>query len=64
MDNTKMMRKIKVVKEYMKGTITISEAAKRAKLSVWEMERYLVENGFKSAYSIEDLEREIRDMKG
>ena len=33
--------------EYIKGKITFSEAASRAELSLWEMQKYLVENGFK-----------------
>ncbi len=45
---------------YTQGKITFSESAKQAGLTLWEMERYLVENGFKSEYSIEDLERELK----
>lgn len=52
--------KRKVVEEYIKGNITFSEAAYRSGVSLWEMEKYMVENGFKSNYSIEDLERELK----
>jgi len=48
---------------YVKGIITFSEAAKQADLTLWEMEKYLVEQGFRSSYSIEDLEDEMEDMK-
>jgi len=49
--------------EYLRGNITFSEAAHRAGLTLWEMEKYLVERGFRSGYSTEDLEREMRLLK-
>ena len=55
--------KKKASEEYIKGNITLSEAAGQADLTIWEMEKYLVENGFKSDYSIEDLEREIELLR-
>jgi metal-responsive CopG/Arc/MetJ family transcriptional regulator len=42
---------------YLRGSITFSEAAHRAGLTLWEMEKYLVEQGFKSSYSIEDRKK-------
>lgn len=51
---------MKSAEEYIEGSITLPEAAYRAGLTIWEMEKYLVEHGFKSSYSIEDLEREMR----
>ncbi len=33
------------------------EAAHQTGLTIWEMEKYLVEKGFKSSYSIEDLKK-------
>jgi len=53
----------KSAEEYIKGNITLSEAAFQAGLTLWEIEKYLVENGFKSSYSIEDLEREIQILE-
>lgn len=53
----------KAAQEYLKGRITLSEAAHRAGLTIWEMEKYLVEQGFRSSYSVEDLERETKMMK-
>jgi predicted HTH domain antitoxin len=53
----------KTAEEYLKGSITLSEAAHLAGLTIWEMEKYLVEHGFKSSYSIEDLEREMKILK-
>ena len=44
---------------YKKGKITLSEAANRANLTLWEMEKFLVDRGYKSEYSIEDLEKEM-----
>lgn len=50
----------KVAEEYLKGNITLSEAAHKSGLTLWEMEKYLVQQGFKSSYSIEDLEKELK----
>ncbi len=51
--------KRKAAEDYMKGKITMSEAANKADITVWEMEKFLVENGYKSDYSVEDLDREL-----
>jgi metal-responsive CopG/Arc/MetJ family transcriptional regulator len=52
----------KVAEDYLAGRITFSEAARRAKLTLWEMEQYLIEKGFKSTYSIKDLENELKAL--
>ncbi len=52
--------KEKAAEKYLTGKITMSEAARQADLTMWEMEKYLVESGFKSSYSIEDLEKEVK----
>ena len=52
--------KKKAAEEYIKGKITLSEAASKAELTIWEMEQYLVESGYKSSYSIEDFNTEIK----
>lgn len=44
---------------YRREDITISEAADLAECTLWEMERYLVQEGYTSEYSIADLEREF-----
>lgn len=51
--------KKKSAEDYIKGRITMSEAARRAEISIWEMEKYLVEQGYKSEYSVEDLNEEL-----
>jgi len=56
--------KKKVAEDYKKGKITISKAANRAEMTVWEMEKYLVEQGYKSDYSIEDLNEELELISG
>ena len=56
--------KKKVAEDYKKGKITISEAANRAEMTVWEMEKYLVEQGYKSDYSIEDFNEELELISG
>jgi len=55
--------KQKAAQKYTQGKVTISEAARQAELTVWEMEKFLVENGFKSEYSIEDLDGELKLLK-
>lgn len=52
--------KKKIFDEYSKGNISFSKAAELAGISLWEMEKYLVSNGYKSEYSIEDLEKEMK----
>lgn len=54
----------KAAEDYVKGNITFSEAAHQAGLTLWEMEKYLIEQGFKSDYSIEDLEKELKILEG
>jgi len=56
------MRK-KAAEEYKKGNITFSEASHQAGLTLWEMEKFLVEQGFKSSYSTEDFEKEMKNLK-
>lgn len=53
----------KVAQSYREGKITLSGAAKIAEVTLWEMEKYLVEKGFKSSYSLEDLESELKTLE-
>lgn len=53
----------KAAERYLKEKITLSEAAHQAELTIWEMEKFLVEQGFKSNYSTEDLEREMKILE-
>lgn len=55
--------KKRAAEDYIKGKITISEAAHRGEMTVWEIEKYLVEEGYKSSYSIEDLGKETDSLK-
>ena len=57
------LMKQKSVESYIREEITFSEAAHRAGLTLFEMEKYLVEKGFKSDYSLEDLEDEMKILK-
>ena len=52
--------KKKAAEDYITGKITMSKAAKQAEITVWEMEKYLIDQGYRSEYSIEDLEKEIK----
>ncbi|MCI0562326.1 MAG: UPF0175 family protein [Nitrososphaera sp.] len=54
--------KEKAAERYLQGKVTLSRAAHESGLTLWEMEKYLVERGFKSSYSVEDLERELNLM--
>jgi len=54
----------RVAKSYIEGRLTLSEAAKIAGVTLWEMEKYLVEKGFRSSYSIDDLEKELKILEG
>ncbi|MBI5389376.1 UPF0175 family protein [Candidatus Woesearchaeota archaeon] len=69
MDRSSTLRKLIVLgyKEHMKkkaaedyrgGRITLTQAASIAELTVWDMEHYLVEHGFKTGYSLDDLRTE------
>ena len=59
----KELIKRKAAEQYIKGKITLSAAAKRAELTLFEMEKYLVEQGFKSQYSIKDLKEELKNLE-
>ena len=56
------LRKEKAAAKYRKGEFTLSEAAHQAGLTIWEMERHLVEQGLSSSYSVEDLTREVQSL--
>jgi predicted HTH domain antitoxin len=49
-------------KLYREGKITLSRAAELAGLTFFEMEQYLVERGYRSEYSIEDLEEDMKTL--
>ena len=52
--------KQKAKEKYIIGHITISQAAKMSNLTIWEMQKYLTEEGYKSEYSIKDLEEDMK----
>lgn len=55
--------KEKAAERYLQGKVTLSKAAHESGLTLWEMEKYLVERGFKSSYSTEDLEKELELLR-
>lgn len=74
LDRSAMLRKLlklgisdylkqKAKENYLAGKVTLSEAARRANITIWEMQRYLVEEGYQSKYSIKDLEGDLKIMK-
>jgi len=59
----KEIMKQKAAEDYIKGKITLSQSAALASLTLWEMESFLIQEGYKSQYSIEDLEKELKSLK-
>ena len=53
----------RAAEEYLAGKITLSGAAHKAEITIWDMQKYLVDGGFKSSYSVTDLEKELRMLK-
>ena len=51
--------KKKAVEKYREGKTTMSGAAAMAGLSIWDFEQYLIANGYRSQYSVEDLKQEL-----
>ncbi len=45
--------------KYIQDKVTLSQAARIANITIWEMQKYLVETGYKSEYSIKDLEEDM-----
>jgi len=60
LEGYKGLKKKEALEKYKEGKITFSAAAKEAGMTLWEMEKFLVEKGYKSEYSIEDLEKESK----
>ncbi|MFW6111305.1 MAG: UPF0175 family protein [Thermoproteota archaeon] len=56
----KLHKKEIAAQKYRKGEITISQAAREAGTTIWEMEKFLVESGYTSQYNIKDLQRETK----
>lgn len=48
---------------YREGRLTLSGAAEAAGLTLWEMQQHLVEKGYRSTYSLDDLEQELRALE-
>ena len=55
--------KQKAKERYLAGKVTLSEAARMANITIWEMQRYLVEECYLSKYSSEDLETDLKIIK-
>ena len=53
----------KAAEGYAEGRISLSEDARKTEVTIWEMEKYLVDKEFKSNYSVEDLAKELRLLK-
>lgn len=53
----------RTAKKYKKGEITISKAAEIANTTIWEMQKYLTDQGYQSEYTIKDLKKETKQLK-
>ncbi|MBI4141541.1 UPF0175 family protein [Candidatus Woesearchaeota archaeon] len=60
---TILVTKQKSAQSYREGRITLSEAAHKAGLTLWDFQHYLVDAGFISSYSIEDITEELKLLK-
>lgn len=58
----KAYMKKKAAEKYKEGKIILSKAAKLANVTVWTFEQYLVQHGYKSKYSLKDLEQELDNL--
>lgn len=56
-------RKEKAAKLYREGKTSISGAAEVAGLTIREMIEYLIEKGYRSSYSYEDLKKELKVLE-
>lgn len=74
LDRSTMLRKLlklgfvdymkqKAKEKYLAGKITISECARMANCTLWEFQKYLVEQGYTSSYSIKDLEEDMKVLR-
>jgi len=57
------LAKEKAAQHYREGNVTFSEAADQSGLSLWDFQHYLVDKGFVSSYSLEDLEEELQHLR-
>ena len=54
---------MRATQSYKERKITFSEAAHRAGLTLWDMQHYLIDAGFRSEYSLDDLQKEMGLLK-
>lgn len=54
--------KARAAENYRKGKVTLSAAARQAGLTVADMAHYLVDQGFVSSYSLDDLKEELKRL--
>ena len=52
--------KLPAAQLYCQNTVTLTEAAHRAGLTLLDFQHYLVDKGFVSSYSLEDLSEELQ----
>ena|SRR3989338_9233226 len=45
---------------YREGKITLTDAAHRADLTLWDFQHYLIDKGFTSSYSVADISEELK----
>lgn len=55
-------QKNKAAEKYKKELITLSQAAKESNTTLWEFQKYLIEEGYTSTYSLKDLQEETQNL--
>lgn len=58
----KEWKKDQAAERYRRGEITLTKAAEEAEITIWEMEKFLVNSGYVSKYSVKDLKRELSKL--
>lgn len=58
----KKRKKERAAEKYKKGKVTLSKVAEEAETTIWEMEKFLIDSGYISKYSVKDLQREISQI--
>ncbi|MDP3104761.1 MAG: ribbon-helix-helix protein, CopG family [Candidatus Methanoperedens sp.] len=57
-------KKDKVLGKYEQGKISISKAAEDTGLTIGDIEEYMVREGYRSKYSVQDMMRELEHLDG
>jgi len=62
MSDLKNESKERAAQVYHEWGITFTEAAHQARLSLWDFQHFMVDKGYISTYSLEDLSEELEAL--